>query len=166
MTPVLTNGEEYKTERNINFSRMKHRPRTTHRPRTRPNAKFRNLTKSDKGIKPQANHVPSVVRISNETDLHVNNYENIDVHLRNQTNKNYDKDDTRIYPGSLDDHYPFHGGLESLLARLIEALENTSKKDDRDVSNSSAIDDEDRCQKWLDNREKIETAFPGKNATS
>ncbi|KAG5328809.1 ISM protein, partial [Acromyrmex heyeri] len=25
----------------------------------------------------------------------------------------------------------------------------------------SSFDDEDRCQKWLDNREKIENAFPG-----
>lgn len=162
MTPILPDGEDYKTERSIYTSRMKHR--TTHRPRTKPNTKLRNL--SDKGFRPQVNHVPPVVRISNETDLHSKNYENINVHLRNQKGKNYDEDDTRIYPESLDDHYPFHGGLESLLARLMEALENNSKKDDHGVSNSSVIDDEDRCQKWLDNREKIETAFPGKNETS
>jgi hypothetical protein len=65
-----------------------------------------------------------------------------------------------------------HGGLESLLVKLIEALENDSRTDDPDITNSSVIDDVssfddvDRCQKWLDNWEKIEKAFPGKNDTS
>lgn len=77
--------------------------------------------------------------------------------------------------GSTTNDYPFHdsqGGFESLLVKLIKALENNSRTDDSNVSNSSAtndtssFDDEDLCQKWLDNWEKLEKAFPGKNDTS
>lgn len=159
MTPVSPDDEDdYKHGGEVHPSRIKRR--TTHRPRTRPNAKSRNSTRGDK-----ADRASPVVRISNETDLHGNKYGSVDVPLWNRTG------DAQIYVReSLDDYYPFHGGLESLLARLIKALENNSREDTSSSStvDASGFDDEDRCQKWLDNREKIERAFPGKkkNETS
>ncbi|XP_028049128.1 isthmin isoform X2 [Monomorium pharaonis] len=64
---------------------------------------------------------------------------------------------------------PHGGGLEPLLLKLIEALENNSRTDDEPepmlnssaVNDTSSFDDVDRCQKWLDNWHKIERAFPG-----
>lgn len=96
-----------------------------------------------------------------------NNFEDVNASSRRQTSRsdhvnNYD---TIIYDSeSLDYQYLFHGGLDSLLTRLFEALRNNSTSDNHDVlkiSNSISNDDEDRCQKWLDNREKLERAFPG-----
>ncbi|KAL6259435.1 hypothetical protein P5V15_009355 [Pogonomyrmex californicus] len=147
MMHILFNeyGGEYKIRRRP-YPPLRTKRRTTHRPRTRPNAKSK--------ISMKNNRKATTTPISDGTNLNVNvNAGNI-----------FDNE-------SSDDHYPFHGGLESLLARLIKALENDTRESDRVAptakSNSSAInnatifDDEDRCQKWLDNREKIEEAFPG-----
>lgn len=69
------------------------------------------------------------------------------------------------------DEFPEHTeqyeNLDNLLTRLFEALRNDSAKDDRKIlkgssSVSNSSNDEDRCQKWLNNRERIEQAFPGK----
>jgi len=63
------------------------------------------------------------------------------------------------------DNYPIRGELDSILRKLVEELDKNSTEDNSNVSNSSAIDPfggEDLCQKWLDNREKIEGVFPGK----
>lgn len=147
-------------------SRIKRR--TTHRLRTKPNARSRNSTRSDKGAERQVDRIPPNVRISNETDLYENKYEGADVALWDRMNEKNDDadDDMQIYVRESFNNY--HGGLEFLLARLIVALENNSREDDPEMPSSSAIDnagsfdDEDRCQKWLDNWEKIEKAFPGK----
>lgn len=165
--PVSPDEDDYKRRERTYPLRTKHR--ATYRPRTKPNAKSRNSTKGDKGTVRQADRVLPIVRISNESNLYKkeSEYESIDVW--NRTDKNDDADNRHIFHDTLDNYYPFHGGLESVLARLVEALENNTGKDDPDVSNSSAassFDDEDRCQKWLDNREKIERAFPGKNEIS
>lgn len=161
MTPISPDEEDDDKNRGgVYPSRI--RRRTTHRPRTRLNAKSRNSTRGDKGAGRQADRVAPVARVSNETDLHESKYESVDTSLWNRSD---DADDTQIYVReSFDDHYPFHGGLESLLARLIEALENNSSEGMPSSSSidASNFDDEDRCQKWLNNREKIERAFPGK----
>ncbi|KAL0129605.1 hypothetical protein PUN28_001701 [Cardiocondyla obscurior] len=153
--------DDYKRKGRVDSSRMKRR--TTHRPHTKSNGKSRNSTiRGNRGFGQQADRV---LPVSNETHL----YESVDVFLWNRTS---DTENVKIHIGeSLDDYYPFYGGLESLLTRLIKALENNSKEDDddggdgdddEDVSASSgAVDDEDRCQKWLDNWEKIESVFPG-----
>lgn len=96
-----------------------------------------------------------------------NNFEDVNAFSRQRTSRSdhVGSYDTIIYDSeSLDYQYPFHGGLDSLLTRLFEALQNDSVSGDHDVlkrSNSIGNDDEDRCQKWLDNREKLERAFPG-----
>lgn len=156
MTPVSPDDEDdYKRRGEVHPSRIKRR--TTHRPRTRPNTKSRNSTRGDKPAGRQADRVSPVVRISNETDPYGSKYGSVDVPLWNRDAQTYVRE-------SFDDYYPFHGGLESLLARLIEALENNSREDtpSSGAVDASGFDDEDRCQKWLDNREKIERAFPGK----
>lgn len=162
MTPVSPDeGDDYKRRGEVQPPRVKRR--TTHRPRARPNARSRNSTRGDKGAGRPADRVSPVVRISNETELYEGKYESVDVSVWNRTGH-----DAQIYVReSFDDYYPFHGGLESLLARLIEALENNSREDtpSSSAADPSGFDDEDRCQKWLDNREKIERAFPGKNET-
>lgn len=88
------------------------------------------------------------------------NFMDIDIIMRNRTSRS---EDTDIYAAEIEEDDSFN----SLLTRLFEALQNDSVKDDRDILNGSnsinnSSDDEDRCQKWLDNRERIEKAFPGK----
>lgn len=166
---------DHKLERRVHPSRVKRR--TMNRPRTRLRA--RNSTRIDKGAERQVDRLPPIARVSNETDLYDNKHESTDVALRNHTDKN--ADDVQIHVRKSFRNSSFkqlsfnnyrHGGLESLLARLVVALENNSREDDPKTPTSSAIknkngfDDEDRCQKWLDNWEKIEKAFPGKNKTS
>ncbi|KYQ49247.1 Isthmin-1 [Trachymyrmex zeteki] len=136
--------------------------RTTHRPRKGGN----------KGTRRKTDRVSSVVKIP-ESNIYEEEREHESINVWNYKDKNDDADDIHYIRETLDNYYPFHGGLESVLARLIEALENNtgnvsnSNASNPDVWNSSAIDDmssfddEDRCQKWLDNREKIENAFPG-----
>lgn len=154
-----------KQRKRVNSSRP--RNRTTHRPRKGGN----------KGTRRKTDRVSSVVKIP-ESNIYEEEREHESINVWNYKDKNDDADDIHYIRETLDNYYPFHGGLESVLARLIEALENNtgnvsnSNASNPDVWNSSAIDDmssfddEDRCQKWLDNREKIENAFPGKNETS
>lgn len=87
-----------------------------------------------------------------------------DIYFRGRTTKSQNADiyDTNIE--SLNDEIP--EGLNTLLNRLFETLQNDSAKDNHNVhkgpnsiNNTSYY--EDRCQKWLDNRERIEQAFPG-----
>lgn len=61
----------------------------------------------------------------------------------------------------------FNKSLDSLLKTLSESLENSTMDSGVAVLNESNLvgnmhDDEDRCQRWLDTREKIEAIFPGK----
>ncbi|XP_071636648.1 uncharacterized protein [Temnothorax longispinosus] len=154
--------DDYKRRGRVHPSRIKRR--ATHRSRAKPNARSRNSTRGPG--RRDVGRVP-VVRSSNKTVLYENNESADATTLWNRTDENGDEDDARIYVRESFNYDPFHEGLESLLARLIEALENNSREDEPDILNSSAIDDasgfddEDRCQKWLNNREKIETAFPG-----
>ncbi|XP_072760771.1 isthmin [Anoplolepis gracilipes] len=90
----------------------------------------------------------------------------IDIIFRNRTTRseNTDFDDTNteyLDDEDLDDEE--HKGLKTLLTKLFEALQNDSAKNDRDIlkESNSMSNDEDRCQKWLNNRERIEQAFPG-----
>ncbi|XP_011866291.1 PREDICTED: uncharacterized protein LOC105561155 [Vollenhovia emeryi] len=149
-TDSLDEEDNCKYRREAYRSRIKRR--TTHRPRTKSNAKSRN-SKGDK--------MRQADRVSNKTDFYETKDEGFDVSLWNRTERN--ADDMQIYDHeSFHDYY--HRGLESLLKRLIEALENNSRADDPNVPSSSAassLDDEDHCQKWLNNWEKIERAFPG-----
>lgn len=86
----------------------------------------------------------------------------MDIIMRSRTSRS---ENTDVYTEFLDNEP--HEGLNVLLTRLFETLRNDSAKDDRDIlkgsnSISNSSNDEDRCQKWLNNRERIEQAFPGK----
>lgn len=89
------------------------------------------------------------------------NFMDIDIIMRSRTSRS---ENTDIYTAEFSE-VEQDDGFNSLLTRLLEALQNDSAKDDI-VNGSNSInnysDDEDRCQKWLDNRERIEQAFPGK----
>jgi len=89
------------------------------------------------------------------------NFMDIDIIMRSRTSRS---ENTDIYTAEFSE-VEQDDGFNSLLTRLFEALQNDSAKDDI-VNGSNSInnysDDEDRCQKWLDNRERIEQAFPGK----
>lgn len=81
-----------------------------------------------------------------------------DIYFR-QTTRSKNADVTNIE--SLNDDLP--EGLNTLLKRLFEALQNDSAKDHAGLSFINNTNHyEDRCQKWLDNRERVEQAFPGK----
>ncbi|KAG5310758.1 ISM protein, partial [Acromyrmex insinuator] len=159
-TPISLKQKDDDNKHRQRTNSSRPRNRTTHRPR-----------KGGKGSRRKTDRVP-VVKIS-ESNLYEEERELKSINVWNYKDKNDDVDDIHHIRETLDNYYPFHGGLESVLARLIEALENNtgnvsnSNASNSDVSNSSAIDDtssfddEDRCQKWLDNREKIENAFPG-----
>ncbi|GAB1859172.1 Isthmin [Camponotus japonicus] len=88
------------------------------------------------------------------------NFMDIDIIMRSRTSRS---ENTDIYTAEFSE-VEQDDGFNSLLTRLFEALQNDSAKDDI-VNGSNSInnysDDEDRCQKWLDNRERIEQAFPG-----
>ncbi|XP_011699099.1 PREDICTED: uncharacterized protein LOC105456611 [Wasmannia auropunctata] len=195
-TTIVPSDEEgdLKRREKACCSRNKNR---AHRPRK---LKSRNSTRGDKGgIKQQTNRISLAARISNAssrtrpksknsrkgnkgTKQRANRFSfEMDLFGESNLDKNDDADVVENIRETLDDYYPFHGGLESLLARLVEALGNSSKEGNNskkvnntepDASNSSAVidegvvsasefDEEDRCQKWLDVREKIERAFPG-----
>lgn len=89
------------------------------------------------------------------------NFMDIDIIMRSRTSRS---ENTDIYTAEFSE-IEQDDGFNSLLTRVLEALQNDSAKDDI-VNGSNSInnysDDEDRCQKWLDNRERIEQAFPGK----
>lgn len=144
-----------------------HPVQTRHRrsDRTKSNAESSTLTK-------EKNNEETTFVSESESPGEINLYDqtlaDIDILFRSRASRSENEDiyDTNIE--SLDSHEDEpHEGLNSLLIRLFEALQNDSAKDNRDVlkgSNSigNTSNDEDRCQKWLDNREKIEQAFPGK----
>ncbi|CAL1682858.1 unnamed protein product [Lasius platythorax] len=143
-----------------------HPVQTRHRrsDRTKSNAESSTLTK-------EKNNEETTFVSESESPGEINLYDqtlaDIDILFRSRASRSENADiyDTNIE--SLDSHEDEpHEGFNSLLIRLFEALQNDSAKDDRDVlkgSNSigNTSNDEDRCQKWLDNREKIEQAFPG-----
>ncbi|KYN00002.1 Isthmin-1 [Cyphomyrmex costatus] len=148
-------GNKHRQRTNSSRSRPRNRP--THRPR-----------KSGKGTRRKTDRVPPVVKIP-ESSFYEEGRERESVNVWNHKNKNDDVMDDIPHSGIFD-NYPFHGGLEAVLVKLKEALENNTAENvsNSNVSNSniaiddmSSFDDEDRCQKWLDNREKIENAFPG-----
>lgn len=59
--------------------------------------------------------------------------------------------------------------LDSLLKTLSESLKNSSTVHNVVLNESNFVsnihDDEDRCQTWLDKREKIEAIFPGEHSS-
>lgn len=88
----------------------------------------------------------------------------MDLFMRSRTSRS---ENLHTYDTEFVENSERNENLDNLLIRLFEALQNDSAKDDREtlkgsnsISNSS--NDEDRCQKWLNNRERIEQAFPGK----
>lgn len=100
-----------------------------------------------------------------EINLSGENFADMDILFRSRTSRSENADIYDTNTESLDEEE--YEGLNTLLAKLFEALQNDSAKDNHDIlkgSNSigNTSNDEDRCQKWLDNREKIEQAFPGK----
>lgn len=93
------------------------------------------------------------------------NFVDMDILFRSRTSRSENADIYDINTESLDEEE--YEGLNILLAKLFEALQNDTAKDNHDIlkgSNSigNTSNDEDRCQKWLNNRERIEQAFPGK----
>ncbi|KAM0731666.1 Isthmin [Formica fusca] len=99
-----------------------------------------------------------------EINLSGENFADMDILFRSRTSRSENADIYDTNTESLDEEE--YEGLNTLLAKLFEALQNDSAKDNHDIlkgSNSigNTSNDEDRCQKWLDNREKIEQAFPG-----
>ncbi|XP_050464529.1 isthmin-1-like [Cataglyphis hispanica] len=99
-----------------------------------------------------------------EIDPSGENFVDMDIFFRSRTSRSENADIYDISTESLDKEE--YEGLNILLAKLFEALQNDTAKDDHDIlkgSNSigNTSNDEDRCQKWLNNRERIEQAFPG-----